>query len=239
MNRLLAVVPSRSRPADVARLIAAVKSTATLTEVAFGFDADDPELEASVAAAREAAFASVRIGPRQSQTAWANAIAVPAAGRFQAVALLSDDNVPLTPGWDDRMLAVLSEPGVFMTAAEDLSGNSGRPSHIAMSSRAVRALGWIAEPSMRHYCIDNVWEELGRRTGGYRFLPDVIIDHVWRPGRAPEDQLRREELDRLSEDQQAFIAWLAERSREDAEKLNALWAPQDLLDFYARPAIKG
>jgi hypothetical protein len=187
----------------------------------FGFDADDPELDANLVAVRDAGFLG-RVAPRQSPAAWWNTILVPPAPVYQAVMVLSDDSVPLTAGWDERTLEALAEPGVLMVSHEDRSGNGDRPSHIAMAPEAVAALGWIAEPSMRHYCIDWVWLELGDRAGCRRHLAEVVIDHVWRSGRAPEDQLRRENLGDIPDDVAAYNNWLAERAGEDAAKLTAL-----------------
>lgn len=207
------------------RLITATAATATMVDMVFGFDADDPELEANLSAVRDTGFYA-RVAPRQSPAAWWNALLVQSASApvYQAVMVLSDDSVPLTVGWDQRTLEALAKPGALMVSHEDLSGNGGRPSHVAMTSEAVLALGWIAEPSMRHYCIDWVWLELGNRTGCGWLLADVVIDHVWRSGRAPEDQLRRENQADVPGDVAAYEKWLAERADADAAKLSALMA---------------
>jgi hypothetical protein len=222
-RRLMVIVPSRGRPADVRRLVLAVAATRkALTTLVFCFDEDDPSVEANLAALHGNAFTYAHVGPRQTQVAWANAVALPATEHFQAIAMLADDNVPVTPGWDEAFLSVLADPGMLMTSANDLSGNAGRPTHVAMSAETIRTLGWIAEPSMRHYFVDNIWEIMGVVTSSYRWLPDVVIDHLWRPGRVPADPLRDEEMTSFDTDRLAFNAWLGARADADIEKLKGL-----------------
>lgn len=53
----------------------------------------------------------------------------------------------------------------------------------------VRAAGYLAPPHLQHWAIDNVWQEVGRATGGLRYHPEFSYTHM-HPlvGRAPWDK---------------------------------------------------
>jgi hypothetical protein len=50
--------------------------------------------------------------------------------------------------------------------------------HVAIDSRAVRALGHMAPGELHHLYLDNYWKTLGERTGRMRYLNGVIIEHM-------------------------------------------------------------
>jgi hypothetical protein len=218
---LLVVVPSRCRPADVRTVLSCAADTMRAnTAYVFGFDDDDPQLQAGVAAVAGFEFATAVAGPRKGLGAWANAIGVPAAPEVVAVGLMGDDCYPITEGWDERFLEALSEPGVLMCWCDD-GGHKDTRSHVVMSSRMILTLGWMAEPSMQHY-VDFVWRDLGNCTGTYRYLPDVFIEHQVRPSRRVNDQVHTEVVRHYDSDVAAHDRWLTERAEKDAAKLLAL-----------------
>lgn len=87
-----------------------------------------------------------------------------------------DDLLFRTPGWDDRVRETLATPGIAY--GDDLLQGEWHPTAIFMSTAIIRALGWIALPTLRHQWADDVWKALGNAAGCLRFMPDVVIEHL-------------------------------------------------------------
>lgn len=173
MRGLLIVVPSRGRPASIARLHAAMAETCTAdTVLAVGLDDDDEHNYGRLPGIEYEVRAGMHL-----MTAWANELAVPRAGRFRAIGVLGDDNVPRTPGWDARVLAAL-EDDPFTFGNDLYPREPGSMScHIFMRSGVVRALGHIGAPEISHMYVDVGWFAWGTATS-ISYLDDVIIDHL-------------------------------------------------------------
>jgi len=180
---LLVAVPSRGRPASVARLHDAMRDTCTAdTQLAVGLDDDDEHRYPRITGVEY----DVRAGLRRV-TAWTNALAVPRAGGYRAVICLGDDNLPRTPGWDARILAALED--VPFAFGNDLYPRvpGSMTCHIAMRSSVVRTLGYTNVPSISHMYCDVAWYAWGTACG-LAYLDDVIIEHLhYSVGRSPSD----------------------------------------------------
>ena len=171
MPDLAVLVPSRGRPANVARLVEACARTCRMdTVVAFGFDDDDDALASNLKAA-DGCFASVR--RRMGLAKWTNTLsALHEDATWQAS--IGDDMVPVTDGWDERLCEAAGPAGM---AYPNDRRRTDIPEAIVISTGLVRALGWLCEPSLHHWFVDAVWRDLGHAAGCLRFLPDVVVDH--------------------------------------------------------------
>lgn len=87
--------------------------------------------------------------------------------------LIGDDCVPETPQWDQQLASEL-------TGWNFVSCNDGwqAPNRVAncwlMSGDLVRAVGYVFPPGLHHLFVDDVWEELSRRTA-----PCLDGAHLW------------------------------------------------------------
>jgi hypothetical protein len=164
-------VPSRGRPANIARLVEACARTCRLdTVIAFGFDEDDDALASNLKAA-DGCLTSVR--RRMGLAKWTNTLsALHEDATWQAS--IGDDMVPVTDGWDEKLCEAAGSAG--MAYPEDRRRND-IPEAIVISTGIVRALGWFCEPSLSHWFVDSVWRDLGHAAGCLRFLPDVVVSH--------------------------------------------------------------
>lgn len=181
MRDLLVAVPSRGRPGSITRLHEAMQGTCTAdTQLAVGLDDDDAHFYPRIPGVEYV----VRAGLRRV-TAWTNELAVPRAGEYRVIGTIGDDNVPVTPGWDARMLAALEDAPLAFGNDE----NPHRPPgslccHIFMRSEIAAALGYLGPPCLRHMYVDDAWMAWGR-AGGISYLHDVIIRHEhWTTGAA-------------------------------------------------------
>jgi len=227
MRDLLLIVPSRGRPASVARLVQALGQTVTTeAELALALDDDDPTRHEAEGAARSSLFpVSVYQGRRQTWAGWTNDIAVRAAPGFRAVCSLGDDHVPLTSGWDRLLLdAIEKAGGTGFAYPNDLLQGYRLPTAVVVSSDIVRALGWLCEPSLKHYYADAVWKALGDEAGCIRYLPYVAIEHHHHARTGQTDDTYAEAQAHWLPDTAAYRAWCQTRKNADVLKIKALQA---------------
>ena len=233
---LLVITPTRGRPGNAARLIDEVRKTARLnTHVHLAVDDDDPDLGAYRAMARGRGVKEItaedaapegdtlETGPRRHLAAWTNEVAVRRAGEYRYLASLGDDHVPRTPGWDKALVRAIEDMGGTGIAYPHDGIRDDIPEAVVMSSDIVAALGWMCEPSLAHFYVDNVWADLGRGAGCLRYLRAVAVDHV-HPGvgLAPPDATYREAVGNGSTDHAAYQQWRAGRMAADIETVKAL-----------------
>lgn len=177
MTDLAILVPSRGRPASVARLVDACEKTCRTNVVLhFGFDLDDETRPRAITASIPVAITEA---DRMGLVAWTNHLASRYANRPPPyLASLGDDMVPLTDGWDEQLITVIEHKfsGTGYVYPDDRR-RSDIPEAVIMSSRIVAALGWMALPSLEHWFCDCVWRDLGMGAGCIAYVPDVVVEH--------------------------------------------------------------
>jgi hypothetical protein len=204
--KLAITVPTRGRPHNLQRLAKAAKETCTANYHIFArIDSDDnsvyPELD----------NVTYVEGPRIFFTNSLNELAEIAMNEgYTHIAILGDDVVPETEGWDEKMISALSELGVVYGSdgLEDLHGPD-LPTHVIVPTEMYRRLGWIGLPGSRHLFCDNAWRELGKLTE-FIYLPDVKLTHLHRWNKtAPDDRTYQEANDKVKRDldKAAFENW--------------------------------
>lgn len=209
----------------MARLVRAVAATSQArTDVVFGFDDDDPSLRKSALAAVSADVqVKVVTGPRRGLAEWTNVLALAAADFYPALASFGDDHVPQTPGWDKLLLDAIEGMGGTGISYPNDQVRADVCEAWVMSSGIVRALGWMCEPSLAHWYVDNVIHDLGTRAGCLQYLPDVIVRHNHpAAGRGQFDKTYFDAYEGLHDDRRAYEAWCATRRSADVAKVRAL-----------------
>lgn len=233
MRDLLVIVPSRGRPGQAAELYEAVTATSRArTDMFLAWDDDDPAGHAYRAMThrgwRTSAAGECRLwpatGPRRTLAGWTNTIAAAESGRYRAFASLGDDHRPRTPGWDAQLLAALDEMGgTGIAYGDDLLQGKRLPTAPVISGDIVAALGWMCQPSLRHWFVDNVWGVLGQGAGCLRYLPDVVIEHLHylRTGAVPDHTYLEAEAG-AGADRDAFQQWLVTSAAADVAAVRGL-----------------
>lgn len=174
---LLVIVPTRGRPQNAARLAAAFEETDSLNaELLFVADHDDPELIHYHAQAPRLLVYRGETG--RGMTASLNWAAGLYTDIYDYLGFMGDDHLPRTAGWDAHVLGALDTLQPRVVYGNDLLQGAALPTAAFMPSRLVRALGFMAPPTLRHLYVDNFWLDLGRALGGLRYLEQVIIEHV-------------------------------------------------------------
>lgn len=181
MADLVVIVPTRGRPEAAAELAAAFGETRTSAHLVFAIDEDDPAHDAYAEAL--GVYPSSVIDTGGAPATMVRALNASAVARATApdppfaIGFMGDDHRPSTHGWDQAYLDALRELGTGIVYGNDLLQGENLPTQVAMTSDVVRALGFMAPPTLRHLAVDNWWLELGRAADCIRYLPDVIVEH--------------------------------------------------------------
>jgi hypothetical protein len=200
IRRMLVIVPTRGRPANVERLErtrAVLDPTAaweSLTEFLYVVDDDDPELSAYKALSMTRNPSRLIVAPRLRLAGTLNEQVRRHQEYYDAVGFMGDDHCPRTQGWDIEILSALNanRPGVVY--GNDLLQGAALPTAVFMDCTIPRALGYFCPPGMTHLYLDNFWKATGEALGTLTYLPDVIIEHLHPgAGKAPMDH-RYEEV---------------------------------------------
>jgi len=208
---LLVIVPTRTRPHNVAELIASFEATRTVADLLVWVDDDpDPDAYDELVATRPEWCQIVRSSTRRRLCGTLNHIAPIYADGYGVLGFLGDDHRPRTPGWDVQVLAAMQSHGVVY--GNDLIQGERIPTAVFMDAEIVRRTGRFVHPDVVHLYCDNAWRTLGEALGTLRYLPDVVIEHMHPVvGKAPADASYMESNapERYSADEAAFRAWLA------------------------------
>ena len=208
---LLVMIPARGRRANAERCLKSYTDTVSLdsTEITFITDPDDDSYDGMDWGPAVHAV----LDPRAYVAEKLNKTALAMAGEFDVLMHTGDDNVFVTPGWDEIMLAMLEEMGGSGWVYPDNKRRSDVPEMWACSSDVVQALGWFLCPAMDHFYVDNAVAELGKRSGLIRFCPQAVIEHRHysvTPGVEHDATYREAEEKFGSSDLNAFQQWRAD-----------------------------
>ena len=215
--KLAITVPTRGRPHNLKRLAKALADTCTTEyEILARIDDDDTEVYPEIENVR------YFVGPRIFFSASLNELAKIASDEsFTHMAILGDDVVPETKGWDEILIESIPNLGVAFGSdgLEKLHG-ADLPTHVVVPVEMYNRLGWIGLPELRHLFCDNVWRELGKITN-LVYSPNVKLSHLHRWNKkAPNDKTYEEANDKVKREQDrlAFEAWCDGDGINEAKK---------------------
>lgn len=188
---LTVIVPSRGRPARVRALAEAFRETCTSrTRMVVVVDSDDPYMSDYATIPCDMIYVQPDTGTMVS------ALNLAARGQTRhsaqpslAIGFMGDDHMPSTYGWDTAYLSVLRDMGTGIVYGNDLLQGENLPTQCAMTVDIIRALGYMAPPSLTHLFVDNFWSDIGRGANCITYLPDVVVEHLHPiAGKAPWDE---------------------------------------------------
>jgi len=106
------------------------------------------------------------------QTAYAQGV----CGDARWIGVVTDDQFPITPQWDTKLIAGLR--GWDIVSSDDCDQAPKRMEGATVWSRdLVDAIGYLAPPGLQHLFFDDVFERLGAATGCLRWMMDVKVAH--------------------------------------------------------------
>jgi hypothetical protein len=216
------LVPSRGRPDSIMRLWRSIVTTAEkpwLITLCVRLDDDDPTADAYPETHGDALTYSR--GPRiRLAASWNEQAAQAVEDGATHLALWGDDNIPITLGWDEKLIGRLDRDGPGFVYGRDgiwdhtfdttIKGQLVLPTAVVMPVEVYRVLGWVSPPGLTHLCVDVAWRDLGIACGALFYEPRVTIRHLHRIAGAPDDQTYRDANDdpaQVRADNIAVQAW--------------------------------
>lgn len=204
------LVPSRGRPQNLRRLIAAIAQTASGDYCIYTrVDDDDPTLADYVTIEGAVITTGPRVffGPSLNEL-WPLAD----ADGCTHLAMFGDDVVPETVGWDRLLVDALGDRLGVAYGSDGLEHkhSSDLPTHYVMQTEIARRLGWFYLPTLEHLFGDDVAREIGKGLGNFQYVPTAKLSHMHRwAGLAPDDLTYQEANSRARyrHDRAAFQAW--------------------------------
>jgi predicted O-methyltransferase YrrM len=228
MSDLVVLIPTRGRPENLRKVIAAWDFTNAwdVADMVVIADADDPEIDAyrRVAADTEHPDTGEALVKLIEMATWMpmvyklNAVAAEIAsgtGTFIpvppfALGFAGDDHLPQTIGWAQRYLTVLGELGTGMVYSDDGYQGAKLSTEWAVTSDVVRALSRMVPADVEHMYCDNSIMEMFAAAGALRFLPEVRVEHMHPvAGKAENDeQYRRVNgTEQFARDRRGYEQW--------------------------------
>jgi hypothetical protein len=211
MADLLVLCPTRWRRANLERFLASFDATREAdTDLLIVSDTDDDSCDGL----QVPSYARLTAGPNECVARKVNRHAVPKSRVYPAVGFFGDDVTFETAGWDRLLLE--SMPGI---AYPENGRRNDIPESQIVDSKIIQALGWMHEPSMKHFWVDNVLAELGQANDCLFYRPDVICTHhhYHADPAASRDRTYAASEIYVQRDAAAFQAWKRERCDRDCE----------------------
>ena len=145
MTSLLVMVPVRNRPEKIPGLIESYEKNTTRddTELMFISDGDDDSYQDTDWGSHVHAV----LDPREYVVGKMNKTALAAVDAYDAIMFAQDDNLFVTPGWDDIMLKVLEGMGGTGMLYPDDKRRQDIPEIIMISTDIIRSWAGSRAPS--------------------------------------------------------------------------------------------
>jgi hypothetical protein len=232
-DNLLIVVPTRSRPAAVGRVVAAWQETGAFddgAELLFVIDRDDPENDAYAEALASSYGPGINFRSVPHWQPLVPKLNAAAQHRVEywdhfALGFAGDDHLPRTRGWVKRYLDELRRLGTGIVYCDDGYQHDRIPTQWAMTADIVRTLGRMVPAPVEHLYCDNAIRDLGELAECLAYLPDVLIEHMHPvAGKAATDEQyeRVNGRQQFRTDRTAYREWRALQAFTDAQKIRDL-----------------
>lgn len=196
------ILPTRARPENLARFFVAWEATRGMTKGVAIIDEDDPKLDEYFRIPLPGHW-KLYVGKRRRFDRLYNDF-LKANPALDWYGFLADDVVPVTPGWDTRLVSLASRDG--LAYADDGLNGERHAAHFVLGGDLVRATGWLLLPGLDRLYGDTAWNEIARARGVMRYAPDVLLEHRhFANGRAPMDETYRKPS--AKRDQKRYIEW--------------------------------
>jgi hypothetical protein len=221
---MLTIIPTRGRNDNSLRLFEAINATADFTEVVFAIDSDDVETYTGLIDAT-AGLGNVKvvIADRMGMNGTLNHWALWFSPDYDYICFMGDDHLPRTGGWDTKLTeAIGTNAGIAY--GNDLLQGENLPTAVVMSSKIIRATGFMSPPNLKHLFLDNYWLAMGQALENANYLPDVIIEHLhYTNGKAEHDERYAavNNFEMHNGDQAIFAEYLATEFANDVENVKA------------------
>lgn len=230
MGEMLIIVPTRSRPESLAKVVEAwdVTHAFEVAQLLFVVDQDDTRIEDYRRAYAELGSELIGI---EEMPEWLplvpklNATALAHVDEYHRIGFAGDDHRPRSGHWADDYLNALDELGTGIVSCPDGYRPDDLPTQWAMTSDIVRSLGAMVPAPVAHLFCDDAVRDLGKAADCYRYLPDVLIEHMHPvAGKAERDAQydRVNGREQYRGDRLAYREWRTHELAQDAQRVLTL-----------------
>jgi len=198
------IIPSRSRPKNIERLIKAYVETCATTPAVLWLDSDDPFFGEYADLKLPHTWMIISVVTRRDTLSEIYNELFEEFPNRDWYGFLADDVVPETMGWDATLVRAASNHAIAY--ADDGINGEARATHPVVAGDLARKVGWLALPGLHRLYIDTVWMDIGRRLGCLRYLPEVKVTHHHFSNRmALRDAIYRKPM--KAEDERIYHDW--------------------------------
>lgn len=174
------VVPTRGRPENMLRLAQAFKDTKAEAHLYGVIDNNDPKWDEyyehtdylQIPASNETGGCA-----KSLNTGAVDLLDITKHPLYDYFVFMGDDHIPRTQHWDRAFeKALLGKTGIAY--GNDLLQGENLPTAFVMTRDIVNELRGMTFPKCKHLYFDNFVKQLGIDLGYFKYLPDVIIEHL-------------------------------------------------------------
>jgi len=184
-KRLLVLCPSRGRANKINDMIKSLENTIDINHTDFHLLLDDDDIELDDYKKNVPSWIKLEIFKKEELSSFSAVLnkSLKQNNNYEFYCVTADDIVFLTKGWDK----MFCNKGKFTTGIDDNISNKykgkkfsqpnvivkGFPTVCGMDGDIIRALGWIALPTLNHGAIDFVWYWLAKRLNILKVEPSI------------------------------------------------------------------
>ena len=211
---VLVIVPTRGRPDASVEFHKEFLQKSMISDLMFAIDEDDADSYPRIDGVL------YEVNPRMGMNGTLNYVANKYADKYKYIAFMGDDHRVRTFGWDLVMAERIGSLGVAY--GNDLIQGQALPTSVMMSSKIIKAIGYMAPPKQKHMYLDNFWLDLGTRLNAIHYLEDVIIEHLhFSVGKSDMDSSYQETNDSAiyNADKVAYDEYISTQMDIDIDKI--------------------
>lgn len=232
MTDLAVIIPTRSRPQNVAPMVQAWYETGAfaVADLWWIVDADDARYdEYLVELRRTAPPMKIHIQPEwKPLVPKLNGAATALRKEFgyKYLAFMGDDHLPRTPMWAHTLIVQHALHKAGIVYGRDGIQDRRLPTWWSMDGRIVDRLDRMVPAPVQHMYCDNAVKMLGERANCLKYLEEVLIEHmhpVVGKGKMDAQYERVNRDQQYARDGQAFRDWVASGLDQDATLLADIW----------------
>lgn len=176
---MIYIVPSRGRPHVMSELIESWAVSRTTAKLHIAVDDSDPLRDAYRKVLYHAPeWVSWLLVASEGMVSALNYCAMRYVDTEDVIGFMGDDHRPRGHAWDARILQAMREQNSLIAYANDLLQGANLPTQVAIDTRVIKTLGFMAPPVLGHLYVDNYWKTLGERLQRLTYLPQVVIEHM-------------------------------------------------------------
>lgn len=224
--RLALLVPSRGRPHQADRLARSLELCEADTDIIFGLDHDDitlPSYLQMLPQLRADDHIKIVVGEREVLGPKTNSLWAQVHDLYTHFGSFGDDHWPRTMGWDRTLMEATGPTGI--SYGDDLAMGPNLCTAPVLTADIPEALGWMCLPGLNHYCVDNVWKDLGTGADCLNYRGEVIVEHMHvTNGKSYNDQTYVDAggFHEGHPDYRAYLAWQQDGMEADVATVRKL-----------------